>query len=196
MKYQDYECRFQQDGAPAQSAKATIEELMKKMTLLLGWPPNSSDLIPIEIIWGNISIRLSHLVEQPSKSEDFCVALQLEWDSIPHETIDKMIRSFSRRLTMTRKLGGKVPPLLTCTSGLWISTRRSRPPRARKRASSSAGNLPDNGGGAQPAPLGCRRVAFSTRSAAGQDRWLHGGAAPRRGVGATGTHGKRRFVLW
>ena len=47
---------FQQDGATCHSTVKVLDwiQIEKKVKLLFGWPPNSPDLSPFEILWGAI----------------------------------------------------------------------------------------------------------------------------------------------
>ena len=53
------EVYFQQDGAPAHSAKNTKEFIKSKINLIEDWPANSPDLSPIENVWGIMKKRLN-----------------------------------------------------------------------------------------------------------------------------------------
>ena len=100
---------FQQDGARAQTAKATIEYLEENVPQLLppeDWPPNSPDCNPVDYrIWSSlekkvyrVKIRdLDHLLE----------CLQQEWDDFPQAEIDSAIDNFRARVRAMVEADGK-----------------------------------------------------------------------------------------
>jgi hypothetical protein len=49
---------FMQDGAPCHTAQKTIEFIRDRCLLLPGWPPNSPDLNPIELLWAIVKKKL------------------------------------------------------------------------------------------------------------------------------------------
>jgi hypothetical protein len=49
---------FMQDGASAHTAKSTMDYLQSIYLVLPGWPPNSPDLDPIEMIWALLKVRV------------------------------------------------------------------------------------------------------------------------------------------
>ena len=55
---------FQQDSAPAQRARATVELLRQETPNFLApnlWPPNSSDVCPVNFeIWAVMQYRVNH----------------------------------------------------------------------------------------------------------------------------------------
>ena len=97
---------FQQDGASAHSTDGIINYITSKCRLLFGWPSNSPDLSPIEMIWAHMKSRLSHL---PRAKTVAMLQKQLTeiWDAIPMETINKLVRSFKNRLLMCIQASGK-----------------------------------------------------------------------------------------
>ena len=52
------EAIFQQDGAPAQTAKMIQNWLITRSKVI--WPPNSPDLSPIENLWSVMKDTVSH----------------------------------------------------------------------------------------------------------------------------------------
>ena len=47
-KYDPSKIHFQQDGAPCHTSARTIKWLKERIKIIEDWPPNSSDLTPIE----------------------------------------------------------------------------------------------------------------------------------------------------
>ena len=58
MKYGKYGWCFMQDGAPSHTSKETENFLKEICRVIPGWPPNSPDLNPIEMIWSIIRKKL------------------------------------------------------------------------------------------------------------------------------------------
>ena len=97
---------FQQDGATAHTAKATINYLNKrKINLLKNWPPNSPDLSPIENIWSMVQQDVNEKL--PSTVSELQRCILNTWSSLPTEMINDTILSFDRRLKACVKLGGE-----------------------------------------------------------------------------------------
>ena len=73
---------FQQDNAPAHSAKFTREFFATEGILDMEWPPRSLDINCIENAWGELSRRLGEGARQFETVEDLREALYYEWDKI------------------------------------------------------------------------------------------------------------------
>jgi hypothetical protein len=71
---------FMQDGAPGHTATKTIEFLKPRVRLLWGWPPNSPDLNPIEMVWAIMKRALNE--RKPQTKEEMCAILQEIWDGL------------------------------------------------------------------------------------------------------------------
>ena len=97
---------FQQDGATCHHTDETIHFLLNKCRSLHGWPPNSPDLSPIEMIWAYMKRKLAKLPRAKNVQELEAQLTQI-WDEIPIATINKLILSFRYRLEMCRQVGGR-----------------------------------------------------------------------------------------
>ena len=95
---------FMQDGASMHTSEATLEALQSQMQILPGWPPNSPDLNPIEMLWAIIGRRLAGK-DFHSEDEIFDEVDRI-WDDLAQETIDGLVRSFRRRLELCLACGG------------------------------------------------------------------------------------------
>ena len=104
--YQNRPYIFQQDGATAHTAESTMNVLQKRLKLLIGWPPNSPDLSPIEMIWSIMKQRISHSDDFPSTSHDLKRRIQEEWDALNQDMINELVMSFRDRLLSVKKVNG------------------------------------------------------------------------------------------
>ena len=100
---------FQQDGAPCHSTDDVLAwiQITQQVRLLFGWPPNSPDLSPIEILWGAIKLRIYRYPEFPKTEAELKDAIKREWASFDMESINSLILSFRYRLLMCKDVGGQ-----------------------------------------------------------------------------------------
>lgn len=93
---------FQQDGAPAHTARVTQEWLHANCPEIIEkdqWPPNSPDLNPLDYhVWGAMLERYHKLQPMPKTIAELKVALQSIWDDMPQEPINKAVKDFTKRL--------------------------------------------------------------------------------------------------
>lgn len=96
---------FMQDGAPAHTSKVAKKALEKwRVAVLSPWPPTSPDLNPIENVWALVVRKMG--TSYPRKREALIAAIEEAWNSIPQETIDKLVTSFVGRCHKCVALGG------------------------------------------------------------------------------------------
>lgn len=89
-----------QDGATSHTSRETMDWLRRNINVLPGWPPNSPDLNPIEMLWAVVK-RKRHAF--PGTLEEQVLAA---WDSIAQETIDRLVADFRHRCEMVMNVGG------------------------------------------------------------------------------------------
>ena len=90
-----------QDGATSHTSRETIDWLRRNITILPGWPPNSPDLNPIEMLWAILK-RERHRVDGPTLEAQVLAA----WESISYDTINHLVGSFRRRCEMVLAVEG------------------------------------------------------------------------------------------
>lgn len=97
---------FQQDGAPAHTAKTITTWLQDcQVAFIKDWPGNSPDLNPIENLW--------HIVKQDLQGRDVSSLPRLEaairesWANIPLQTLRNLALSLPRRLQAVKKRQGR-----------------------------------------------------------------------------------------
>ena len=87
-----------QDGAPAHTAKATMERIREQFpSVWRDWPGNSPDLNPIEHLWARVQDSVLRQ-PRPRNREELIKRVRQEWNSITQNDIYKLIESFSRRI--------------------------------------------------------------------------------------------------
>jgi len=90
--------KFQQDGAPSHSAKATQAWLNQHSIPCFPHPPNSPDLSPIEPVWHELKKRLRKRNHRPTTVDELQTAIQEEWANLEIKDIDKYIRTMPQRV--------------------------------------------------------------------------------------------------
>ncbi len=91
--YGDADFIFQQDLAPAHTAKGTKSWFSDHGFTVLDWPANSSDLNPIENLWGIVKRKMRDT--RPNNADELKATVKETWASIHLHYI--YIYAFSRR---------------------------------------------------------------------------------------------------
>lgn len=94
------------DNARTHTAAIVVDYLRAVEINTMGWPAHSPDLNPIEHVWDNLGRRLKKRNPAPACLDDLKNALQEEWDGIPQDYIDNLIRGMPRRLEAVRRARG------------------------------------------------------------------------------------------
>ncbi len=102
--YGDADFIFQQDLAPAHTAKGTKSWLNDHGVTVLDWPANSPDLNPIENLWGIVKRTMRNT--RPNNADDLKATVKETWASIPPQQCHKLITSMPRRIEAVIKAKG------------------------------------------------------------------------------------------
>ncbi len=94
--YGDADFIFQQDLAPAHSAKATSTWFKDHGIPVLNWPANSPDLNPIENLWGIVKRKMPYA--RPNNAEELKATIRATWALITPEQCHRLIDSMPRRI--------------------------------------------------------------------------------------------------
>ncbi len=94
--FKDAELIFQQDLAPAHTAKSTKSWLNDHGVGVLDWPANSPDLNPIENLWGIVKRKMRNKRPKHAKT----------WASISPQQCHKLITSMPRPIEAVIKAKG------------------------------------------------------------------------------------------
>jgi hypothetical protein len=108
---------FQQDGAPAHTARLTQEWLSDNCPELLAkeeWPPNSPDLNPLDYyVWGAMLHKYQEHTPKPTTTTELKAVLQQIWDKLPQQSIENAVIAFRKRLQLCiQAAGGHIEHLL------------------------------------------------------------------------------------
>ncbi len=102
--YGDADFLFQQDLAPAHTAKGTKSWFNDHGVTVLDWPANSPDLNPIDNLWGIIKRKMRDT--RPNNADDLKATVKETWASIPPQQCHKLITSMPRRIEAVIKAKG------------------------------------------------------------------------------------------
>ncbi len=102
--YGDADFIFQQDVAPAHTAKGTKSWFNDHGVTVLDWPANSPDLNPIENLWGIVKRKMRDT--RPNNADDLKATVKETWASIPPQQCHKLITSMPRRIEAVIKAKG------------------------------------------------------------------------------------------
>ncbi len=94
--YGDADLIFQQDLAPAHSAKATSTWFKDHGIPVLNWPANSPDLNPIENIWDIVKRKMRYA--RPNDAEELKATIRATWALITPEQCHRLNDSMPRRI--------------------------------------------------------------------------------------------------
>ena len=83
---------FQHDNATSHTARDTVNFLRTNyIDFIDDWPANSTDLNPIEQVWGSLDRRLSRRPNPPANVNELSQALIQEWNNIPQAEINTAV---------------------------------------------------------------------------------------------------------
>ncbi len=102
--YGDADFIFQQDLAPAHTAKGTKSWFNDHGVTVLDWPANSPDLNPIENLSGIVKRKMKDT--RPNNADELKAAVKETWASIPPQQCHKLITSMPRRIEAVIKAKG------------------------------------------------------------------------------------------
>ncbi len=102
--YGDADFIFQQDLAPAHTAKGTKSWFNDHGVTVLDWPANSPDLNPIENLWGIVKRKMRDT--RPNNADELKAAIKATWASIPPQQCHKLITSMPHRIEAVIKAKG------------------------------------------------------------------------------------------
>lgn len=88
--------QFQDDNDPVHKAKIVATWIKRNKISKLEWPPESSDLSPIENLWHLLKRKLS--LRRYSNEDEFKEIIKEEWDSLQTSVCQSLIESMPRRL--------------------------------------------------------------------------------------------------
>ncbi len=94
--YGDADFIFQQDLAPAHTAKGTKSWFNDHGVTVLDWPENSPHLKPIEYIRGIFKRKMRDT--RPNNADDLKVTIKATWSSITPEQCHRLNASMPRRI--------------------------------------------------------------------------------------------------
>ncbi len=102
--FKDADFIFQQDLAPAHTAKSTKSWLNDHGVGVLDWPENSPDLNPIETLWGIVKRKMRN--KKPKNADELKATVKETWAFTPPQQCHKLITSMPRRIEAVIKAKG------------------------------------------------------------------------------------------
>ncbi|KAK3559201.1 hypothetical protein QTP86_005197 [Hemibagrus guttatus] len=102
--FEDADFIFQQDLAPAHTAKSTKSWLNDHGVGVLDWPANSPDLNPKENLWGIVKRKMRN--KRPKNADELKATVKETWASIPPQQCHKLITSMPCRIEAVIKAKG------------------------------------------------------------------------------------------
>ena len=104
-KYRKYKYFFMQDGATPHLSQEAMTWLRSRARIMPGWPPNSPDLNPIEMIWSIIKMRIRGL--RLTTVDEISQAVERTWESLEQRTIDGLVSDFKFQCQLVLECKGE-----------------------------------------------------------------------------------------
>ncbi len=102
--YRDADFIYQQDLAPAHTAKGTKSWFNDHGVNVLDWPANLPDLNPIENLWCIVKRKMRDT--RPNNADELKATVKETWASIPPQQCHKLITSMPRQIEAVIKAKG------------------------------------------------------------------------------------------
>ncbi len=102
--FEDADFIFQQDLAPAHTAKSTKSWLNDDGVGVLDWKANSPDLNPMENLWGIVKRKMRN--KRPKNTDELKTTVKETWASIPPQQCHKLITPMRRQIEAVIKANG------------------------------------------------------------------------------------------
>jgi len=100
---------FPQDGAHGHREKLAQDWTATNCSEFIGkddWPPNSPDVNPLDYhVWGLTFEHYETFHPKPKNTDGLKKVIQLVWNQLPQDSINKVIQSFTKRLPACVKAG-------------------------------------------------------------------------------------------
>jgi hypothetical protein len=90
---------FQQDNCPSHTAHLIRDFLQTNEVTTLDWPARSSDLNPIENIWGIMAKEINTKI-LPQNRQELIQSISDTWEQISVDCVQRTVLSMPRRLQM------------------------------------------------------------------------------------------------
>jgi hypothetical protein len=90
----------------ATTAGITRNFLQEREIQVMEWPALSPDLNPIEHVWDQLDRRVHKRRNPPLTIQELTQALIEEWESIPQESLRRLVRSMPRRCEEVIRIRG------------------------------------------------------------------------------------------
>ena len=99
---------LQDDNAPVHRANVVTSWKTRNKVKSLEWPAQSRDLNPMENLWMVLKRAISSRNPSPQTVADLQVIIREEWDKIPKETVQTLVKSMPKRALEVIKAKGFV----------------------------------------------------------------------------------------
>lgn len=98
---------FMHDNARPHTAEIVQNYLNEVGVRVLPWPAKSPDMNPIEHMWDELKRRIRARIPAPTTLQELTRTAQEEWENIPQDVVERLIRSLPNRMqSVIRARGG------------------------------------------------------------------------------------------